>query len=93
MRSHDDLYVHCPFNYAHVMPHPRLQWHLAKCPAKVTREKDGLPTYRCFFNSLHIYIDKEKLKEHESNCSDDPSRAKKRELDQITHVETTDAAQ
>jgi hypothetical protein len=69
MRSKNDKFVVCPFDKAHTMPAPRLQWHLAKCKSKLARDQQGFPTFHCRFNYMHIYFDKDECQKHESECS------------------------
>ena len=68
MRRFDDPVVECPYDKAHKMPLPRLQWHLCRCKAKQERDAAQLPTYHCKFNFLHIFFDEQLFKEHEVEC-------------------------
>jgi hypothetical protein len=60
------------------MPSLRLQWHLARCPAKKNREREGLPTFHCKHNYLHIFFEQTTLFEHEANCEYAKSRETQR---------------
>jgi hypothetical protein len=68
MRKYTDPIVECPFDPAHKMPQPRLQWHLVKCSAKIKREQAGLPIFNCKNNFSHIFLEADKLNEHEIEC-------------------------
>ena len=64
--------VACPFNPDnHWVPRIRLPWHLAKCPEALKHKADGKPIFHCRFNANHIFLDEEKFREHELECTED----------------------
>ncbi len=69
MRRFDDPSVICPFDKNHKMPSARLPWHIVRCNAHKSRQEQGLPIYHCRHNYSHIYLEKEELVAHESECS------------------------
>ena len=69
MKSFDDEMIVCPFNEAHRMPKPKLQWHVPKCKDKIARDQQGLPTYHCKHNWYHIFFTDEEHLMHEADCA------------------------
>ena len=60
--------VECPYDKNHKMSQTRLQWHLVKCKAKISRQQLNLPEYHCKFNYLHIFFTEEEIQKHETKC-------------------------
>ena len=73
MRRYDDPYISCPIDPQHRMPSLRLQWHFTKCKKKYLDQNPGKSVYHCRHDYMHIYLDEEKCKHHETEeCGKNP---------------------
>ena len=91
MISHQDKRrVVCAFNSNHKMPVPRYVWHLARCPDRLNRIKQGLPIYKCRYHILHIFLNKQSCVDHEKYCDSKPKEKETSavidNLDELTNL-------
>lgn len=66
MNHYDDIKVRCPFEREHILPMLRVQYHCVKCEQKYLNANPGKKVYHCKYNYMHIFLDEEKLKSHQS---------------------------
>ena len=82
MRKFTDPWVYCPFDATHRLPKPRLVWHLDKCPARQVLKDKGVPVFHCKNNYLHIFMEQEKLNQHEESGECESKRDSVQEITQ-----------
>ena len=78
--------VSCPYDKAHKMSAPRLQWHLVKCKAKAERMALGLPEYHCKFNYMHLFFTQEELDTHQDQCEKDQEEKERLRMQEQNNV-------
>jgi hypothetical protein len=51
------------------MPINTYPWHIAKCPDRLRRIKEGLPIYQCEKHKLHLFLNRVDLMNHMKICN------------------------
>ena len=84
MRRFDDPKITCVFDKSHTMPSLRWQYHFTNCKKQYLAKNPESVVYHCRHYYLHVYLDGEQCKQHESEeCPHHPLRIREREAERV----------